>query len=65
MQLVLAQCNTHVGDFEGNVALCKTIIERAQQEYPRPVVIFPELTLTGYPPEDLLLRPSIAPRVAG
>ena len=63
MQLVLAQCNTHVGDFEGNVALCKTIIERAQQEYPRPVVIFPELTLTGYPPEDLLLRPSIAPRV--
>lgn len=63
MQLVLAQCNTHVGDFEGNLALCKTIIEQAQQEYARPVVIFPELTLTGYPPEDLLLRPSIEPRV--
>ena len=63
MQLVLAQCNTHVGDFEGNLALCKSIVERAQSEFSRPVVVFPELTLTGYPPEDLLLRPSIEPRV--
>ena len=63
MQLVLAQCNTHVGDFEGNLALCKAIVEQAQQDCERPVVIFPELTLTGYPPEDLLLRPSIEPRV--
>ena len=63
MQLVLAQCNTHVGDFEGNLALCKSIVERAQEEFACPVVVFPELTLTGYPPEDLLLRPSIEPRV--
>jgi len=62
-QFILVQCNTHVGDFEGNVALCRDAIEDAQTQFDKPVLVFPELAITGYPPEDLLLRPSIGPRV--
>ena len=62
-QFILVQCNTHVGDFEGNVALCRAAIEDAQAKFEKPVLVFPELAITGYPPEDLLLRPSIGPRV--
>ena len=62
-QFILVQCNTHVGDFEGNVALCRAAIEDAQAQFDKPVLVFPELAITGYPPEDLLLRPSIGPRV--
>ena len=36
----------------------------AEQSHERCVLVFPELTLSGYPPEDLLLRPSIEGRVA-
>ena len=38
-------------------------MQRAERERAAPVVVFPELTLSGYPPEDLLLRPSIEVRV--
>lgn len=62
-QFILVQCNTHVGDFEGNGALCLAAIEDAQAQFDKPVLVFPELAITGYPPEDLLLRPSIGPRV--
>jgi NAD+ synthase (glutamine-hydrolysing) len=61
--IIMAQLNTHVGDFEGNVAQVVAEVEAAQNMYERCVVVFPELTLCGYPPEDLLLRPSIARRV--
>ena len=63
IQFALVQCNPIVGDFDGNVALCCAAIQRAKEEHEHPVIVFPELVLIGYPPEDLLLRPSVAGRV--
>src|SRR3954466_13351442 len=56
MRLALAQINTTVGDLEGNRGL---ILERMSEArgLGADVVLFPELAVTGYPPEDLLLRP--------
>ncbi|MHB9029264.1 MAG: NAD+ synthase [Candidatus Latescibacterota bacterium] len=56
LRVALAQINTTVGDFEGNVERCLASVRQAEA-YGSDLVIFPELTLTGYPPEDLLLRP--------
>lgn len=61
--LSLAQVNTLVGDIPGNTRQVLSLAERAWREQQADAVIFPELTLTGYPPEDLLLRPSLAPRI--
>ena len=57
MRLALAQINTTVGDLDGNRA---RILERMVEakESGADIVLFPELAITGYPPEDLLLRPS-------
>ena len=60
INLLMAQINTRVGDFEGNTSRILDIVKTACAEHKNPLVIFPELTLIGYPPEDLLLRPSIA-----
>lgn len=60
MQLYMAQINTFVGDWSGNCERILSCCREAAAEHPNAVVVFPELTLTGYPPEDLLLRPSIA-----
>jgi NAD+ synthase (glutamine-hydrolysing) len=56
MRLALAQINPIVGDLDGNRAL---IIDRLGEAKDRgaDIVLFPELAVTGYPPEDLLLRP--------
>ncbi len=56
MRLALAQINTVVGDLDGNRA---RILERLDEARSRgaDLVLFPELAVTGYPPEDLLLRP--------
>ena len=51
------RCNATVGDFEGNVAKILAGIERAR-EAQADLVAFPELAIPGYPPEDLLLKPS-------
>ena len=56
MRLALAQINTTVGDLDGNRALILDRLEAAK-EANADVVVFPELAVTGYPPEDLLLRP--------
>ena len=64
LNILMAQMNTFVGDFEGNTEKVIKVIKRAEQERDVPVVVFPELTLCGYPPEDLLLRPSIEVRVS-
>jgi len=56
LRLGLAQINTTVGDLEGNVAKVREYVGRAR-ELGVDLVSFPELTITGYPPEDLLLRP--------
>src|SRR5688572_3008515 len=56
MRLALAQVNTVVGDLDGNRRRILDGIERARDER-ADLVLFPELAVTGYPPEDLLLRP--------
>lgn len=59
MQIVMAQINTLVGDWVGNREKVLIVCRETAVRNPEAVVVFPELTLTGYPPEDLLLRPSI------
>jgi NAD+ synthase (glutamine-hydrolysing) len=56
MRLALAQINSVVGDVDGNAAKVVEWMERARGEN-ADLVLFPELVVTGYPPEDLLLRP--------
>ncbi|MDO8614550.1 MAG: NAD+ synthase [Dehalococcoidia bacterium] len=53
----LAQINTTVGDLQGNAAKVADYVRRAR-DLGVDIVSFPELTVTGYPPEDLLLRPA-------
>jgi NAD+ synthase (glutamine-hydrolysing) len=57
MRIALGQINTTVGDLEGNR---ERIVRAARRgaEAGADVVVFPELALTGYPPQDLLERPS-------
>jgi NAD+ synthase (glutamine-hydrolysing) len=55
LRLALAQIDTRVGDIEGNVAKITENIARAR-EAGAELVLFPELAVTGYPPEDLLLK---------
>ncbi len=57
MRVALAQDDMVVGDIEGNTARIIEAIGRATQAGAQ-VLVFPELTVTGYPPEDLLLKPS-------
>jgi NAD+ synthase (glutamine-hydrolysing) len=56
MRLALAQINPVVGDLAGNRDLIIVRIEEARAAG-ADLVVFPELAVTGYPPEDLLLRP--------
>ncbi|MEP0202323.1 MAG: NAD+ synthase [Halioglobus sp.] len=63
LSILMAQINTQVGDFDGNVDKVLKVVGDAAATKELPVVVFPELTLCGYPPEDLLLRPSIELRV--
>lgn len=63
LYLTLAQINTLVGDIPGNTAKVLASARAALAQGPVDAVIFPELTLTGYPPEDLLLRPSLDLRI--
>ena len=55
LRLALAQVNYTVGDLTGN---CATVLEITREAASRgaDLVAFPELTVTGYPPEDLVLR---------
>ncbi|HSK99928.1 MAG TPA: NAD+ synthase [Rubrobacteraceae bacterium] len=57
MRVALAQINTTVGDVWGNVERAAGALKRAT-EAGAELVALPELTITGYPPEDLLMRPS-------
>src|SRR5215213_5381539 len=55
MRLALAQINTVVGDLDGNRDLILSRLEEARGQ-DADLALFPELAVTGYPPEDLLLR---------
>ena len=63
LNILMAQINTLVGDFVGNSDRVIDTIQGARGEGDATVIVFPELTLSGYPPEDLLLRPSVERRV--
>jgi NAD+ synthase (glutamine-hydrolysing) len=57
LRVALAQINPTVGDFAGNAALIHEAVSQAVNEGAH-VVVFPEMIVTGYPVEDLALRPS-------
>src|SRR6266705_2115010 len=57
MRIALAQINPTVGDIAGNAHKHLEFIARAK-EAGAALVVFPELSLIGYPPKDLLLKPS-------
>lgn len=63
LRVVMAQINPLVGDIGGNTDRVIDVVARAKCEQQADVVVFPELTLCGYPPEDLLLRPSMVGRI--
>ncbi|HLQ15775.1 MAG TPA: nitrilase-related carbon-nitrogen hydrolase, partial [Candidatus Eisenbacteria bacterium] len=55
LRIALAQVNPTVGDLEGNSRLIIEWIGRARDQG-ADIVCFPELAITGYPPEDLVLK---------
>jgi NAD+ synthase (glutamine-hydrolysing) len=57
LRVALAQVNPVVGDLEGNARLVIDWIGRARDQH-ADIVCFPELVITGYPPEDLVLKRS-------
>ncbi|OGI48593.1 MAG: NAD+ synthase [Candidatus Muproteobacteria bacterium RBG_16_65_34] len=63
LRIVLAQLNLLVGDVAGNAQKMIAAARRARAELEAELVVFPELALTSYPPEDLLLRPDLTERV--
>ena len=63
VRLVLAQLNLHVGDISGNLQRLVNAALHARDELKADAILFPELALCGYPPEDLLLRSSMQQRI--
>ena len=63
LRIVMAQLNLHVGDVHGNLARLIAAAQQARDEQRADVIVFPELALSGYPPEDLLLRSSMQRRI--
>ncbi|WCE02954.1 NAD+ synthase [Pseudoxanthomonas sp. JBR18] len=58
LRIAMAQFDYPVGDLAGNTRRILEQIAVARDEYGADLVLFPELALSGYPPEDLLMRPS-------
>ncbi len=64
LTVVIAQVNPLVGDIPGNTNLVIKSAKQAENEMSADVIVFPELTLMAYPPEDLLLRSSVEHRIS-
>ncbi len=62
LTITIAQLNPIVGSFRHNTQLILDAIKQAKQES-ADIVVFPELMITGYPPEDLLFRPAFIEKV--
>ncbi|MFZ3191784.1 MAG: NAD+ synthase [Moraxellaceae bacterium] len=63
LTIALAQSAFKVGDLAANTQQMISLAQQAREQGAG-LIVFPELALTGYPPEDLLLRPSLTVRVA-
>jgi NAD+ synthase (glutamine-hydrolysing) len=63
MKVVMGQLNTFVGDIQGNVDKVIQVARDADTGDDPILLVFPELTLTGYPPEDLLMRDSLQAQI--
>ncbi|QSA99147.1 NAD+ synthase [Methylococcus sp. EFPC2] len=63
LRIAIAQIDLLVGDIAGNARKVADTARRARDELKAHAVVFPELTLTGYPPEDLLFKPHFIERV--
>ncbi|MGI9504218.1 MAG: nitrilase-related carbon-nitrogen hydrolase, partial [Geminicoccaceae bacterium] len=59
--IAIAQTNPTVGDIDGNLALIRATRAKAAEEK-ADLVLFPELMICGYPPEDLVLKPALQER---
>ena len=62
-RVVMAQLDFLVGDIAGNVEKIIAAAAEARDRLRADLIVFPELTVTGYPPEDLLLRPGFVRQV--
>ncbi len=63
LRIVMAQIDLLVGDIDGNAEKIIAAAATARDALNAQAIVFPELTLSGYPPEDLLLRPGFNRRV--
>ena len=63
LRVVMAQLNLLVGDIPGNTEKIVVAAREARDRWRADAIVFPELTVTGYPPEDLLLRPGFVGQV--
>ncbi len=63
LRIAIAQINLLVGDMEGNARRIVEAMREARDTLGADVLVTPELALTGYPPEDLLLRPGMYERI--
>lgn len=63
MRIAMAQVNFLVGEIEHNADRIIALAIEARDRLNADIILFPELTLTGYPPEDLLLRPDLYTRL--
>jgi len=59
LRIALAQLNPVVGDIQGNITKARTYLRQAEK-LEADLIVFPELFVPGYPPEDLVLKPTFA-----
>lgn len=64
LRISIAQLNLGVGDIDGNVQQLLAAMAVARDEQGADIVVFPELALSGYPPEDLVLRDGFCSDIA-
>jgi NAD+ synthase (glutamine-hydrolysing) len=63
MRIGIAQLNSHVGAIERNARLVIDTLQQGREQHNLDLILFPELMLTGYPPEDLLHRPALYKKI--
>lgn len=62
-RIAIAQINVTVGALEENASRVIDVIEQSRDDFGADLVVFPELVITGYPPEDILLREELYQRL--